>query len=101
MHSVRNAPFYHATADETVASMFEISWYTFMAMLSSVIEEASDTRMVTTCMDGFKYSMRLAARLRLKLEKEALAGTLARFTFRIKNDLSPRPIPEIGVKRLD
>ena len=83
--------FSDASSYETVTSLFEVSWYQFMAILSFAIERATDTKVVSACLDGFKHALRLCTRMNLAQEKNALASSLARFTFLYRNRLAFKP----------
>jgi Sec7 domain/FYVE zinc finger/Mon2/Sec7/BIG1-like, HUS domain/PH domain len=91
--------FVNASDPATVQSMFEVSWYNFMAYFSHVIEHTTDTRLVQLCMDGFKHALRISMRVGVRQEQRALGTSLARFVFVNNNRLSKSPKSELDINR--
>ena len=70
-----------ASTVETVSSMFEVTWFLFLAAFTS-LTETGDIRVVPNSLQGFKYGIFLSIHLGLRMEKDALATQLARFSYR-------------------
>lgn len=83
--------FLEATSLDNVTSLFELSWFQFMALLSQVLERSRDTRIVTLCVDGFKHLLRLCTQIGLPQEKNAVGLSLARYVYMYQSKLSIRP----------
>eukprot|EP00462_Mataza_sp_D1_P023775 CAMPEP_0175130550 /NCGR_PEP_ID=MMETSP0087-20121206/6066_1 /TAXON_ID=136419 /ORGANISM="Unknown Unknown, Strain D1" /LENGTH=1929 /DNA_ID=CAMNT_0016412775 /DNA_START=93 /DNA_END=5878 /DNA_ORIENTATION=- len=61
-------------------SMFEILWYPCLATLSVLLETSEDPVVVTLCLDGYLYSIRLASMCGMDTSRLAFVGSLKKFT---------------------
>jgi len=74
---VRNS----AQSNEAYArSMFEIVWPPVIGVLSQLLETYDDAVMVDLCLDGFRYSIRIACRLDFPTARNTFINALLKFT---------------------
>eukprot|EP01133_Synstelium_polycarpum_P010888 gene10888-12689_t len=55
-------------------------WHPILVALSLVLENSEESRVVATCLDGFRAAADLTALLGLSIEREAFVSSLANFT---------------------
>lgn len=110
-----------AYSPDVVVSLWQTTWMQYSYILSNVLNSPkSETRMISTCLDGFKHSLRLATRLsnsswRSKsdeskgdggddgngdVERESFIQALAKFSFYFQNEMLDAPRPR-GAVNLD
>jgi len=68
------------TSPHLVAAMFELSWFSFIAAISSR-ENSRDVEVLHACLDGLGYGTAIAIMLGLPTERQAFARILAKITF--------------------
>ncbi|CCA66641.1 probable SEC7-component of non-clathrin vesicle coat [Serendipita indica DSM 11827] len=73
--------FFSASHFVHVKPMFEVAWMSFLAGISGPLQGTDNMEVVELCLDGFKYSIRIAAFFDMELERNAFVTTLAKFTF--------------------
>lgn len=79
--SSNNDQFFSASHFVHVKPMFEVAWMSFLAGLSSPLQETDDLEVVELCLDGFKNAIRIVCLFDLELARNAFVTTLGKFTF--------------------
>lgn len=74
------ATFYVASRVEHVKPMFEVAWMSFLAGLSGPFQQSEDPETIKLCLEGYKYSIRIACLLDVDLARISFVSALARFT---------------------
>ncbi len=65
---------------DVVKPMFDITWGPLIGTLSQILEKAVDDRCIKLCLNGFVYSVRIAANCDMDLAKHTFVTSLAKFT---------------------
>lgn len=73
--------FVQATSVEYVRPFFEVACWPMLATLSVLLETSDDQPSIDLVMEGFKYSIRIAARFDMDTERDAIVSSLAKFTY--------------------
>ncbi|KAF2074690.1 hypothetical protein CYY_004004 [Polysphondylium violaceum] len=79
---------------ENVKFMIGCGWHSILAALSLVLENTEDSKIIQTCLEGFKYSIDLTSLLTMSIEREAFISSLSNFTISEK-------IKELKQKNMD
>ncbi|XP_075439890.1 brefeldin A-inhibited guanine nucleotide-exchange protein 1 isoform X2 [Ascaphus truei] len=74
------APFTSATHLEHVRPMFKLAWTPFLAAFSVGLQDCDDTEVASLCLEGIRFSIRIACIFSIQLERDAYVQALARFT---------------------
>jgi brefeldin A-inhibited guanine nucleotide-exchange protein len=71
-----------SSAEKYTRPMFDVAWAPIIGVLSHVFETYGDTEpaLLTTCLDGFKHSIRLACRLGLPVVRSTYVNALSKMT---------------------
>lgn len=72
--------FYIASHVEHVKPMFEVAWMSFLAGLSGPFQQSDDAETIKLCLEGFKYSIRIACLFGNDLARISFVSALAQFT---------------------
>lgn len=72
--------FYIASHVEHVKPMFEVAWMSFLAGLSGPFQQSDDAETTKLCLEGFKYSIRIACLFGNDLARISFVSALAQFT---------------------
>ena len=64
-----------------VKPMFDVTWAAIIGTLSQVMEISNDNRLITLCLTGFVYGIRVAAQNNMSLARDTFLGSLAKFTY--------------------
>ncbi|CDO53216.1 similar to Saccharomyces cerevisiae YDR170C SEC7 Guanine nucleotide exchange factor (GEF) for ADP ribosylation factors involved in proliferation of the Golgi, intra-Golgi and ER-to-Golgi transport [Geotrichum candidum] len=72
--------FYIASHIEHVKPMFEVGWMSFLAGLSGPFQETEDSETVKLCLEGFKFSIRIACLFDVDLARISFISALSQFT---------------------
>ncbi|ORY31437.1 hypothetical protein BCR39DRAFT_526742 [Naematelia encephala] len=91
--------FVSASRLEHVRYMFEVAWMPFLAGISAPLQETDDMEVVTLCLEGLRYAIRIVCLFDLELERNAFVTTLAKFTF-LNNVAEMRPKNVEAIKSL-
>jgi len=73
--------FFSASHFVHVRPMFEVTWMSFLAGLSTPLQDTDDLEVVELCLDGFKNAIRIVCYFDMDLQRNAFVTTLAKFTF--------------------
>jgi brefeldin A-inhibited guanine nucleotide-exchange protein len=65
---------------DVVKPMFEVTWGPLIGTLSHVLETADDHGVINLCLNGFVYSVRIAANSNMSLARETFVNALTKFT---------------------
>lgn len=91
--------YYSASHFEHVGPMFEVVWMPILASLSGPLQMTDDIDTITSCLTGFKYSIRIVCLFDIALARNAFIRTLAWFTsLNNLNEIRPKNI--LGVRAL-
>lgn len=63
-----------------VRPMFEVVWAPITGVFSQIMETYDDPAMITLCLTGFQYAIRLACRLDFPVARNTFINALAKFT---------------------
>ncbi|KAK9451400.1 uncharacterized protein V1518DRAFT_408458 [Limtongia smithiae] len=91
--------FYNASRFEHAGPMFEVVWMSFLASLSAAMQDTDEPDIVGICMEGVKYSIRLACLFDVELARISFVTALAKFT-NLQNLSEMKPKNVDGVKTL-
>ena len=70
-----------AQTDEAYARpMFEVAWPPMLSVFSQLLETTDEMELVTTCLEGVHYSIRLASRIEISIARNTFINTLTKFT---------------------
>ncbi|KAF5102641.1 hypothetical protein D0Z03_000386 [Geotrichum reessii] len=72
--------FYIASHIEHIKPMFEVAWMSFLAGLSGPFQETEDSETVQLCLEGFKFSIRIACLFDIDLARISFISALSQFT---------------------
>lgn len=72
--------FYTASHIEHVKPMFDVAWMSFLAGLSGPFQESNDQVTIKLCLEGFKYSIRIACLFDVDLARISFVSALSKFT---------------------
>eukprot|EP00535_Pseudo-nitzschia_heimii_P012093 CAMPEP_0197196342 /NCGR_PEP_ID=MMETSP1423-20130617/32306_1 /TAXON_ID=476441 /ORGANISM="Pseudo-nitzschia heimii, Strain UNC1101" /LENGTH=2211 /DNA_ID=CAMNT_0042650137 /DNA_START=205 /DNA_END=6840 /DNA_ORIENTATION=+ len=64
-----------------VKPMFDVTWGAIIGTLSQVMEVSNDNRLITLCLTGFVYGIRISAQSNMSLARDTFLGSLAKFTY--------------------
>ena len=67
-------------AADVVKPMFDLTWGPILGILSQVIEMSADERSIGVCLNGFVYSIRVAAISEMNLARDTFVNSLTKFT---------------------
>jgi len=87
-------PYDYGNILENVRFMIGCGWHPILAALSLVLENTEDSKIIQTCLEGFKYSIDLTSLLTMSIEREAFISSLSNFTISEK-------IKELKQKNMD
>lgn len=65
---------------DVVTPMFDVTWGPVLGVLSQVMEMSNDDRSIAVCLNGFVYSVRIAAHCNMSLARETFINSLTKFT---------------------
>jgi brefeldin A-inhibited guanine nucleotide-exchange protein len=89
---------------DVIKPMFDVTWGPMIGILSQVLECSDDERMVSVCLHGFQYAVKLASPNHMSLTRDTFVSSLAKFTFlgsikemKQKNVESIRTLLEIAI----
>jgi brefeldin A-inhibited guanine nucleotide-exchange protein len=89
---------------DVIKPMFDVTWGPMIGILSQVLECTDDERMVSVCLHGFQYAVKLASPNHMSLTRDTFVSSLAKFTFlgsikemKQKNVESIRTLLEIAI----
>ena len=60
--------------------MFEVAWPPMLSVFSQLLETNDDVQLVSLCLQGFQYGIRMAARLDLTIATNTFVNSLSKFT---------------------
>ena len=63
-----------------VRPLFEILWSPLLAVLSVLIEQYEDPKIIQYCLDGFTYGIKLTGMFSMHTERDAFVWGLFKFT---------------------
>ncbi|EWM27144.1 brefeldin a-inhibited guanine nucleotide-exchange protein 1 [Nannochloropsis gaditana] len=63
-----------------VRPMFEVAWGPMLSVFSQTVKTSDDLRMISLSLEGFRHSIRIAARFNLPTARDLLVNTLYKFT---------------------
>lgn len=72
--------FYTASHVEHVKPMFKVAWMSFLAGLSEPFQESNDPETIKLCLEGFKYSIKIACLFDVELARISFVSALSKFT---------------------
>lgn len=73
--------YYSASHVEHVKPMFEVAWMSFLAGISTPLQDSMDPETVQIALAGFRDAIKIVCFFGLELERNAFVTTLAKFTF--------------------
>ena len=73
--------FFSASHMEHVKPMFEVAWMSFLAGISSPLQDSTDPDTIRQVLDGFRDAIKIVCFFGLELERNAFVTTLGKFTF--------------------
>ncbi|PKI83678.1 guanine nucleotide exchange protein for ADP-robosylation factor [Malassezia vespertilionis] len=73
--------FFSASHMEHVKPMFEVAWMSFLAGISSPLQDSNSPETISSALDGFRDAIKIVCLFDLELERNAFVTTLAKFTF--------------------
>jgi len=69
-----------AKHQEHVKPMFKLAWTPFLAAFSVGLQDCDSSEIATLCLEGIRYSIRIACIFQMELERNAYVQALSRFT---------------------
>lgn len=73
--------FFSASHMEHVKPMFEVAWMSFLAGISSPLQDSNDPDTIRQVLQGFRDAIKIVCFFGLELERNAFVTTLGKFTF--------------------
>ncbi|WFC97503.1 guanine nucleotide exchange protein for ADP-robosylation factor [Malassezia yamatoensis] len=73
--------FFSASHIEHVKPMFEVAWMSFLAGISSPLQDSMDPDVIHEVLQGFRDAIKIVCFFGLELERNAFVTTLGKFTF--------------------
>ncbi|WFD39955.1 guanine nucleotide exchange protein for ADP-robosylation factor [Malassezia japonica] len=73
--------FFSASHMEHVKPMFEVAWMSFLAGISTPLQDSTDPDTIRQVLGGFRDAIKIVCFFGLELERNAFVTTLAKFTF--------------------
>eukprot|EP00590_Aulacoseira_subarctica_P004735 CAMPEP_0172421342 /NCGR_PEP_ID=MMETSP1064-20121228/7590_1 /TAXON_ID=202472 /ORGANISM="Aulacoseira subarctica , Strain CCAP 1002/5" /LENGTH=1266 /DNA_ID=CAMNT_0013161687 /DNA_START=1 /DNA_END=3798 /DNA_ORIENTATION=+ len=65
---------------DVVKPMFDVTWGPLIGTLSHILETSDDNGVIKLCLNGFVYSVRIAAHSNMSLARETFVNALTKFT---------------------
>lgn len=76
----KDSIFYIASHIEHVKPMFEVAWMSLLAGLSGPFQQSEDPDVIKLCLEGFKFSIRIACLFDIGLARISFVSALVQFT---------------------
>lgn len=78
---VRAEQYFSASHIEHVRPMFEVAWMSFLAGISTPLQDSLDPEVIHEALAGFRDAIKIVCFFGMELERNAFVTTLAKFTF--------------------
>jgi len=65
---------------DVVKPMFDVTWGPLMGTLSQILENTNDDNLITLCLNGFVFSIRISSHSEMSLARETFVNSLAKLT---------------------
>ncbi|KYQ91487.1 Arf guanyl-nucleotide exchange factor [Tieghemostelium lacteum] len=72
--------FYKARNIEHVRPMFLLSWCYVLSTLSVVLDDSKDKKLISLCLEGFTYAIRVSSIFYLNVERSSFITSLSKFS---------------------
>ncbi|THD26854.1 Brefeldin A-inhibited guanine nucleotide-exchange protein 1 [Fasciola hepatica] len=89
--------FTSATHCEHVRPMFKLAWTPFLAAFSVGLQDCDALDVAHLCLEGIRYSIRIACIFHMEMERDAYVQALARFTLLLSASAVNHPLGSASV----
>ncbi|VDP82124.1 unnamed protein product [Echinostoma caproni] len=86
-----DSDFTSATHCEHVRPMFKLAWTPFLAAFSVGLQDCDALDVAHLCLEGIRYSIRIACIFHMEMERDAYVQALARFTLLLTASAGSHP----------
>eukprot|EP01132_Coremiostelium_polycephalum_P003871 gene3871-4825_t len=77
----KKSVFYKARNIEHVRPMFLLSWCYVLSTLSVVLDDTKDKKVISLCLEGFSYAIRVSCIFYMNVERSSFITALSKFSF--------------------
>jgi hypothetical protein len=81
-HCAVQRSFHSTESVDIVRALFEVSWFRFVAAMTTLIDNTSDVDVLQVCLDGLSYGACVAIMLQMHSERNAFMQVMTKVAFR-------------------